>query len=89
MLLMLFSAPVAEVWIYPRLVIWGNTGQTIKNIATNQTLFGLAILGYFVTFTCDLVVAWALYIFLRPVHEHLSILAAAFRFVYGVLALVA
>ncbi|MBA4141064.1 MAG: DUF4386 family protein [Segetibacter sp.] len=37
----------------------------------------------------DVVIAWALYILLKPVNENLSLLTAWFRLVYTVIALVA
>jgi hypothetical protein len=54
-----------------------------------MTLFISGIFGYLITFICDVLVAWALFVFLKPVNENLSILTAWFRLVYTVIALVA
>jgi len=86
---MAIAAPFAELYIYPKLVVSGNVAETVKNITANKTLFISAILSYLVTFICDVVVAWALYVLLKPVNEHLSLLTAWFRLVYAVIALVA
>jgi hypothetical protein len=86
---MVIAAPYAELFVYPKLVVPNNAAETIKNITASKTLFISAILGYLVTFICDVVVAWALYVLLKPVSENLSLLTAWFRLVYTVIALVA
>ena len=89
LLVMVIAAPYAELFVYPRLVVPGNAAETTKNIVADKTLFISGILGYLVTFICDLLVAWALYVLLKPVNENLSLLTAWFRLVYTVIALVA
>jgi len=86
---MVIAAPFAELYVYPKLVVPDNGAETAKNIIANKTLFISGILGYLITFICDLVVAWALYVLLKPVNEDLSLLTAWFRLVYTVIALVA
>lgn len=86
-LIMVIAAPFAELFVYPRLVVPGNAAQTSRNIIANQTLFASAIFAYVLTFICDVVAAWALYILLRPVNRHLSLLTAWFRLVYSILAI--
>ncbi len=83
------AAPFAELYAYPKLVVPFNAAETAKNIIANNSLFISLIFGYLITFIFDLVLAWALYILLRPVNEHLSQLTAWFRLVYTVIALVA
>ena len=41
-----------------------------------ETLFRAGIGGLLVVAVCDVVVAWALYVFLEPVNKSLSLLAA-------------
>lgn len=89
LLIMVIAAPFAELYVFPKLVVQGNATETAKNIIANQTLFASAIFGYLITFICDLVVAWALYVLLKPVNPELSLLTAWFRLVYTVIALVA
>ena len=89
LLLMVVAAPFAELFVFPKLVVPGNALETTQNIIANKTLFASAIFGYLITFLCDLVVAWALYVLLKPVHENLSLLTAWFRLVYTVIAIVA
>jgi hypothetical protein len=89
LLIMVVAAPFAELYALPKLVIPGNAMETAQNILQNKSLFMFAIFAYLITFICDLLVTWALYILLKPVHEQLSLLTAWFRLVYTVIALVA
>jgi hypothetical protein len=83
------SAPFAEMYVFPKLVIPYKTAETAVNIIAHRTLFIAAIFAYLITFICDLIITWALYILLKPVHPELSLLTAWFRLVYTVIALVA
>ena len=87
LLIMVVAAPFAELFVFPKLVVPGNAAETTQNIIANQSLFTSAIFGYLITFICDLIVAWALYVLLKPVNEELSLLTAWFRWVYTVIAL--
>jgi hypothetical protein len=89
LLIMGIAAPFAELFVFPKLFVPDQALETAKNIMANETLFRAAIFGYLITFICDLVAAWALYVLLKPVHENLSLLTAWFRLVYTVIALVA
>ncbi len=88
-LMMAIAAPFAEFFVYPKLVVSGNAAETAKNIIAHKTLFASGIFGYVITFICDVLAAWALYVLLKPVNDHLSLLTAWFRLVYTVIALVA
>jgi uncharacterized protein DUF4386 len=89
LLIMVIAAPIAELYVFPRLIVLGDAGETVRNIVENQALFIGAIFGYLIAFICDVLVAWALYIYLKPVNESYSLLTAWFRLVYTVIALVA
>jgi hypothetical protein len=89
LLILALAAPFAELDAYPRLGIPGIVAETVQNILANKTLFTSAIVGYLIAFLCDVWVAWALYVLLKPVDENLSLLTAWFRLVYTVIALVA
>jgi hypothetical protein len=88
-LIMAITAPIAELYMFPKLMIPGKAAETVKNIIANMTLFREAIFCYLITFVCDLLAAWALYVLLKPVNENLSLLTAWCRLVYAVIALVA
>ncbi len=89
LLIMVLAAPFAELYAYPKLVISGDAAQTVQNILENKSLFTAVIFGYLITFICDVLAAWALYVLLKPVNENTSLLTAWFRLVYTVIALVA
>jgi hypothetical protein len=89
LLIMVITAPYAELFVFPKLIVIDNAVITIQNIIANKTLFVSGIFGYLITFICDIVVAWALYVLLKPVNEDLSLLTSWFRLVYAVISLVA
>jgi hypothetical protein len=83
------SAPFAEMYVYPKLVVPYKSAETAANIIAHKTLFTAAIFAYLINFICDLIITWSLYILLKPVHHELSLLCAWFRLVYTIIALVA
>ena len=89
LLIMVFAAPFAEFYVFPKLIITGNITGTVENITNNKPLFVSAIFGYVITFICDVIVAWALYVLLNPVSKSFSLLTAWFRLVYTAIALFA
>lgn len=89
LLIMVFAAPFAELFVFPRLVVPGDVGATVQNLEAGKAFFLAGLFAYLVTFVCDLLVAWGLYVLLAPVHRALSLLAAWFRLVYTAIALVA
>jgi hypothetical protein len=80
-LVMAVTVPVVEFYIFPKLIDYKDAAQTIQNLLNHQTLFSSAIFIHFVTVICDIIAAWALYIFLKPVNKDLALLAAWFRVV--------
>jgi hypothetical protein len=89
LLVMAAMAPFAELYVFPKLVVWSDADQTVRNITENRGLFLAAFFGYFITFLCDIVVAWGLWVLLRPVNAAVSLLAAWMRLVYAGIALMA
>lgn len=89
LLIMAIAAPFAELYVYPKLIVPGSAAETVQNIMANRALFTAGMFGYLIAFLCDVVVAWALYILLKPVNENLSLLTAWFRLVYTAIALIA
>lgn len=53
--------------------------QTATNIANNQMLWRFGIAAFMVLTMADLVVAWGLYVFQRPVNKTLSLMSTLFR----------
>jgi heme/copper-type cytochrome/quinol oxidase subunit 2 len=81
-LVMALTVPVVEFYIFPTLIDYKNAAQTTKNIINHTSLFSTAIFIHFITVICDVIVAWALYVFLKPVNQNLALLVAWFRMVY-------
>ena len=88
-LIAVMTAPFAEFYINPRLIVPGDIEQTAQNILANQGLFLGGIFCFLITFISDVVIAWALYVLLRPVNKSVSLLTAWFRLVYTLMALFA
>ena len=88
-LIMDILAPFAEFSVRQGLIVPGDAATTAQNIMANESLFRLAIYLYLIVAILDVVVAWALYVFLKPVNQSLSLLTAWFRVVYAaILAIV-
>lgn len=81
-LLMFAAAMVAEFSSRQSLIVPGDADITAQNILTHSFTFRLGLFGFVLILVCDVLVAWALYHFLEPVHKQLSLLAAWFRLVY-------
>lgn len=88
LLIMVVAAPFSELYAYPKIVVPNNAQQTLINIANNKLLFVACIFGYLLTFILDIVIAWALFILLRPVNKNLSLLTSWFRLAYAIVVLV-
>jgi Domain of unknown function (DUF4386) len=82
LLIMAIIAFFANFSVIQGLVIPEDAAKTVSNIMGNQLLFRFGIAGFVVVLVCDVLVAWALYVFLKPVNQSLSLLAAIFRLVY-------
>lgn len=89
LLVMVIAAPFAEMYVFPKLIVPYQPNETAKRILEHKPLFISGLFAYQITLIGDLVLTWALYILLKPVHKNISLLTAWFRFVYTVIALVA
>ncbi|MBV9439225.1 MAG: DUF4386 domain-containing protein, partial [Candidatus Eremiobacteraeota bacterium] len=85
---LLNPVPYAEFVLYPRLVNPANMTETTHNIAVHGAAFVGMASCYLISFVGDIVIGWALYIMLAPVHRMLSLLASVFRYLYSAVALI-
>jgi preprotein translocase subunit Sss1 len=83
LLIMAILAFFANFFVFEKLIIPGDTVTTVNNIIANESLFRWGIIGFLIAIILDVLVAWALYIFLKPVNKNLALLAAWFRLVYA------
>lgn len=81
LLIMTIAAIFAEYFTRRSLIVVGDATATANNILAKETLFRTGIFAYLIVM--DIVVAWALYVFLKPVNKSLSLLAGWFRMVYA------
>ncbi|PQA89016.1 DUF4386 domain-containing protein [Hyphococcus luteus] len=83
-LLIFVLAIFANFFVLSKLIVSGDPAATAANIAAQEDLFRIAIACFFVVLICDVFIAWALYLLLKKVDPHLSLLAALFRLTYTV-----
>ena len=83
LLLMAILAPIANFSILKGLIVPGDMATTVSNIMVMQGSFRLAICFFLIVALLDIIVAWSLYVFLKPVHKSLSLLTAWLRLVYA------
>ncbi|MDT8978670.1 DUF4386 domain-containing protein [Paenibacillus sp. chi10] len=69
-------------YVHASLVVQGDASATFHNIMSSTTLFKAEILGWLMILIADIVVAWAFYMVLKPIHQGLSLLGAWFRLIY-------
>jgi hypothetical protein len=85
LLLMTVLAIFANFVVVEGLVVPEDATATASNIADNELLFRAGICCFMVVAALDVVVAWALYAFVKQVNKGLSLLMAWFRLVYAAL----
>lgn len=71
----------ANFFVLENLIVAEDASATVNNITARELQFRLGILGFIIMVIFDVVVAWALYVLLKPVNRSLSQLAAWFRLV--------
>ena len=81
--LMVFIVGIfANFFALDKLIVQRDTITTFNNIVSNQSLFRFGIAGWLFVIVCDTLVAWGLYILLKPVNKSISLIAAWFRLVF-------
>ncbi len=82
LLLMFILAIFANFFVLESLIIPGDAARTANNIIANELLFRFGISSFIIVLILDVLVAWALYILLKPINKGLALLAALFRLIY-------
>jgi Domain of unknown function (DUF4386) len=65
----------------PSLIMTGDAATTAAQLRSNDGLFRLGFAAYLVEAFSDIVLAWLLYVLLKPVHRDLALLSAFFGLV--------
>jgi hypothetical protein len=74
-----------DIFVFQKIVVPGNATTTVNNIMAGELLFRIGICGFLGVIILDVLVAWALYIFLKPVNKSLSLLAGWLRLAYSII----
>ncbi|WDI32017.1 DUF4386 domain-containing protein [Hyphococcus flavus] len=83
-LIIFVLAIFANFFILSKLVVSGDPVATLANIRQDESLFRLGVACFFIVLLADIFIAWALYLLLKGVNPHISLLAALFRLTYTV-----
>jgi hypothetical protein len=78
-LLAIVGGTFGEAYAPSQLIVAGNASATAHNVTASAQLVRLGFLGYLIEAFTDVVLAFLLYILLRPVHANLAFLAVLFR----------
>jgi Domain of unknown function (DUF4386) len=89
LLVMAVLAGLANFGAIERLVTDGDATKTAHDILASPGWFRFAIVALVLVAILDVVVAWALFVFFKPVHEGVSRLAAWMRVAYAAVFAVA
>ena len=73
----------ANFFVLQSLIAPGDAATTAHNIIAHELLFRIGIFSFLIMVIFDVVVAWALYVLLKPVNKSLSLFSAWFRLVNG------
>jgi hypothetical protein len=82
LILMFVLAIFAEGIVFADIIVPDDAGATKDNIKDDEILFGLGITSYIIILVLDVLIAFALYVILKPINNKVSALAAGFRLVY-------
>jgi hypothetical protein len=85
LLMMTVTIILVQVVAMAGIIVEGDAAATVENILTNQSRFRFGIAGHLIVVILDLVVAWALFVFLKQAQDELSLLAAWSRVVYTII----
>lgn len=82
LLVMALLAPFALFGVLQTIVVPTDAAATVENIIASEGLFRIGIAAFLIVIMLDVVVAWALYVLLRPVDRTLALLTAWLRLVF-------
>lgn len=89
LIIMTLAAFFSYGFVHGSLVVQGDAIATFNNIRSSTMLFKAEIFGWLIILICDIVVAWAFYIFLKPINKNLSMLGTWLRLIYAAILAIA
>jgi len=84
-LIMILFVAFSLSFVFPKLIVPEDPASTVNNILKEGLLLRSGICSLIVVIILDVLVAWSLYVFFKPVHRSLSLLAAWLRLGYAVI----
>ena len=84
LLLMAILAPFAQFGVLQSLIVPADAAATTDNIAASLGLFSGAVAAFLIVAILDVVVAWGMYVLLRPVNARAALVVAWLRVAYAV-----
>jgi Domain of unknown function (DUF4386) len=84
LLSMAILAPFAQFGVLASLIVPSDAAATTNNIAASTGLFGAGIAAFVIVAILDVVVAWGMYVLLRPVNRRVALAVAWLRVAYAV-----
>jgi hypothetical protein len=87
-LIIVIGYTLTWVLIYSQLISTGNATITVNNIIENQFLFRIGIVCDLIIGIATIILAWTLYVLLKPINNNIALLGMGFRFLEGFLAIV-
>jgi hypothetical protein len=73
------AAVFAAFYVRAHLIVWDDAARTAHNIVGSERLFRIGIASDLFAFACDVVLAAAFYVLLKPVSKGLALTASFFR----------
>ncbi|MHC4104233.1 MAG: DUF4386 domain-containing protein [Planctomycetota bacterium] len=80
-LIIIVSGIFSEMFVRSNLIVPGDATATANNILASESLFRIGFASDLIMVMCDIGVALAFYVLLKPVNKGLALLAAFFRLV--------
>lgn len=82
LMVMTVAAVVGNDLTIRSLVVVGDAEATVRNVTASETVFRLGVLSWLTILIADVLAAFGLYLFMRPVNDRLALLMAWTRLAY-------
>ncbi|RDW15807.1 DUF4386 domain-containing protein [Oceanobacillus arenosus] len=83
LIIMAIVSGFSYAFVHESLVVQSDPSTTYQNIMASRNLFKAEIFGWLIILISDIVVAWAIYIFLAPINKSLALLSGWLRLIYS------
>ncbi|MBD2860662.1 DUF4386 domain-containing protein [Paenibacillus sp. IB182363] len=87
--IMSIAAAFSYGYVHTSLIVNDDALMTLTNIQQSGSRFAFGILGWLVIILTDLLVSWAFYVYLKPIHHEYSLLAGWLRLIYTAILAIA